>query len=211
MRRMFLPLLLVGITGCSTMYYGTMEKMGVHKRDIMTDRVKAARDSQTQAKEQFVSAMEQFKAVVKFKGGDLEKEYNRLNSILVKCEARADEVHERIAAVESVSDALFKEWKGEIKQYSSAELKKSSQQKLDATKSKYATLISAMKSAESKLEPALIPLRDQVLFLKHNLNAKAIAGLSDELVTVQTNVDKLVKDIEVSIAQADAFIASLQE
>jgi hypothetical protein len=43
------------------------------------------------------------------------------------------------------------------------------------------------------------------------LNARAIAGLSDELITVQTNVDKLVKDMEASIAEADKFIASLQE
>jgi hypothetical protein len=46
--------------------------------------------------------------------------------------------------------------------------------------------------------------------MKHNLNARAIAGLSGELISVQTNVDKLVRDIERAIAQADAFIASLQ-
>jgi len=67
-----------------------------------------------------------------------------------------------------------------------------------------------MKRAEAKLEPALVPLRDQVLFMKHNLNARAIAGLSEELISVQTNVDKLVKDMESAIAEADAFIASLQ-
>lgn len=68
-----------------------------------------------------------------------------------------------------------------------------------------------MEWAESRLEPALIPLRDQVLFLKHNLNARAIAGLSSEVVSVQTNVDNLVRDMERAIAQADAFIASLEE
>jgi hypothetical protein len=86
----------------------------------------------------------------------------------------------------------------------------SSQQKYDATKRKYEALIKAMKSAEVKLEPALVPLRDQVMFMKHNLNARAIAGLSEELVSVQTNVDRLVRDMESAIAQADAFIASLQ-
>ncbi len=68
-----------------------------------------------------------------------------------------------------------------------------------------------MKKAEAKLEPVLVPLRDQVLFMKHNLNAKAIAGLSNELVSVQTNVDKLVRDMDIAIAQADKFIAALQE
>jgi hypothetical protein len=51
----------------------------------------------------------------------------------------------------------------------------------------------------------------KVLYMRRNLNARAIAGLSSELVSIQTNVDRLVRDMERDIAQADAFIASLQE
>jgi len=46
--------------------------------------------------------------------------------------------------------------------------------------------------------------------MKHNLNARAIAGLSKELISVQTNVDRLIRDMESAVAQADAFIASLK-
>jgi len=204
------PVILLGLTGCSSLYYGTMEKLGVHKRDIMVDRVKAARDTQNEAKEQFLTAMEQFKSVVNFQGGDLEKEYNKLNATLQKSESKAAEVRNRIKAVEDVSEALFSEWRSEIKQYTSDTLRKSSQQKYDVTKKKYTELMKAMKKAEGKLEPALAPLRDQVLFMKHNLNARAIAGLSNELISVQTNVDSLVRDMESAIAEADAFISSLK-
>lgn len=209
-RYLVLVLCMIGVAGCSSMYYGTMEKMGVHKRDIMVDRVKAARDTQNETKEQFLTAMEQFKSVVHFKGGDLEKEYNILHATLKKSESKAADVHNRIQAVEDVSEALFSEWRSEIKQYSSDALRRSSQQKYDVTKKKYADLIKAMKNAESKLEPALAPLRDQVLFMKHNLNARAIAGLSGELTSVQTNVDRLVRDMETAIAEADRFITTLQ-
>lgn len=208
-----LPVLLavvLGLYGCSTMYYGAMEKMGVHKREIVVDRVKAARDTQEETKQQFLTAMEQFKSVVNFQGGDLEKEYNKLNSTLRKSEAKAEEVRARIKSVEDVSEALFGEWREEIKQYTSDSLRRSSQQKYDATRKKYTELIKAMKKAESKLDPALAPLRDQVLFMKHNLNARAIAGLSKEVVSVQTNVDRLVRDMESAVAEADAFIASLR-
>jgi hypothetical protein len=209
-RLFIIPAMVLGLSGCSSMYYGTMERLGVHKRDIMVGRVKAARDTQNEAKQQFLTAMEQFRGVVNFQGGDLEKEYNKLNATLQKSESKAAEVRDRIRAVEDVSDALFSEWRSEIKQYSSDRLRKSSQQKYDATKKKYTELIKAMKRAEGKLEPALVPLRDQVLFMKHNLNARAIAGLSNELISVQTNVDRLVRDMESAIAEADAFIASLK-
>ncbi|MDD3544560.1 MAG: DUF2959 domain-containing protein [Kiritimatiellae bacterium] len=207
---MIFSALLLGFCGCGTIYYGTMEKLGVHKRDIMVDRVQAARDTQNEAKAQFLTAMEQFKRVVNFKGGDLEAEYKNLSATLQKSEAKADDVRDRIRSVEDVSEALFNEWRSELKQYSSDSLRQSSQRKYDTTKGKYEGLIGAMKKAESKLEPALVPLRDQVLFMKHNLNAKAIAGLGDELVSVQANVDTLVRDIEAAVNQADAFIESLQ-
>lgn len=209
MRTILIGLLALSLTGCSTMYYGAMEKVGVHKRDIMVDRVKNARDSQKDATVVFSNALEQFKSVVHVKGGDLEAKYNKLNTALQKSEAGAADVRNRIAAVESVSEALFKEWKSELKQYSSDELRRSSEQQLKNAKARYQSLIGAMKKAESRLEPVLQPLRDQVLFLKHNLNAKAIGSLTDEVVAIETKVDALVRDMEAAIREADAFIATL--
>ncbi|NLE56533.1 MAG: DUF2959 domain-containing protein, partial [Lentisphaerae bacterium] len=156
-------------------------------------------------------AMDQFKSVVNFTGGDLEKEYNRLNDALQSSEARATAVRDRIKAVEDVSQALFKEWRAEIKQYSSDALRNASQRKYDQTVDKYDDLLRAMKNAESKLEPVLVSMRDQVLFLKHNLNARAIAGLSSELASVQGNVDSLIRDMDTAIQQADQFIDTLKD
>ena len=66
-----------------------------------------------------------------------------------------------------------------------------------------------MKRAEGRLEPALRPLRDQVLFLKHNLNAQAIAGLKGEVIQVDAKVGQLVAEIDRATAEADRFIAGL--
>jgi len=197
-------------SGCQSIYFSTLEQFGVHKRDILVDRGKEAQASQKEAKQQFVDALQQFKSVVNFKGGDLEAQYNRLKAQLERSEKRAAEVHERIQAVEDVAKALFKEWQAELKQYSDRKLRAASETKLDQTRARYDQLISAMKKAESRIEPVLAPMRDQVLFLKHNLNAKAIAALDDELGVVQGNVDQLVKEMETSIAEADRFIQSIQ-
>jgi hypothetical protein len=197
------------VAGCQSAYYGAMEKVGVHKRDIMVDRVKEARDAQEDAKVQFKSALEEFSALVNFKGGDLKKMYDKLNRELERSEARAQDVRDRIAGVESVSGALFKEWKSELGQYSNADLRKASEQQLKRTQAQYKELIAAMKKAESKLEPVLAVLRDQVLFLKHNLNAQAVGSLRGELVKVEANVGALIQDMEAAIDEADVFIRNL--
>lgn len=205
------PLVTLGIflAGCQSMYFGTMEKFGVHKRDILVSRVKSARDSQEGAKKQFANALEQFKSVVNVKGGKLEAKYTKLNAALQESEVDAAEVHNRIQAVEDVSHALFREWKAELKQYSDLNFRRASEQKLEQTRAKYAQLIGAMKKAESTIDPVLAPLRDQVLFLKHNLNAEAISSLTGELQTVQVNVDRLIREMEASIAEADKFIRDM--
>lgn len=199
----FLALMLAG---CQTAYYSTMEKFGVHKRDIMADRVTEARDSQEEAKEQFASALDRFNSVVKYDGGTLEGKYKQIKAELDTSEERAKDVSSRIDAVEDVAQALFDEWADELEQYSSASLKQSSQRTLTKTKNQYAKLISAMKRAEAKMEPVLRPLRDQVLFLKHNLNARAISSLESELISIKSDVAVLIRDMEVAIAEADVFI-----
>ena len=195
--------------GCSCLYYGAMEKIGVPKREILVSRVKGARDSQQAAKKEFADALQEFRSVVSVPGGDLETQYDKLNSALGRSESRAADVRERIDSVESVSRALFREWSAELRQYTNPELKRSSRLRLDEARSRYDALMAAMRQAESRLDPVLRPMRDQVLFLKHNLNAKAIGALTEEVASIQMRVDDLVKDMEASIREADAFIAAL--
>jgi uncharacterized phage infection (PIP) family protein YhgE len=202
---------LLAFTGCQTTYYNTMEKFGVHKRDIMVDRVEEARDSQEEAKEQFQSALEQFSTVLGFKGGDLEDKYKKLKAEYDKSETKANEVTDRIDAVEDVSEALFDEWEDELDQYSSDSLRRDSERKLKATRRQYKQLIRAMHRAEKKIEPVLTALRDQVLYLKHNLNARAIASLQSELVTVESDIAELVREMEKSITEANSFIKTMLE
>lgn len=199
------------LMGCSTMYLEGLEKVGIPKRDVMVYRVEKARDTQEETKEQFKSALEQFTAATNFDGGDLEATYKRLNDAYEASVAKAEEVRSRIADIESVSEALFTEWKQEITQYSSAALKQSSQKKLNTTQTHYRQLIASMKQAESKIEPILTVFNDQVMFLKHNLNARAIASLKGELGTIKSDVSALVVSMEQSINEANAFISTMEK
>ncbi len=212
--RSCLPLLALTallLPGCQSAYYGTMEAFGVHKRDILVDRVEEARDGQSDAKEQFQSALDQFMAVVDVDGGDLEAKYNKLKKELDRSESAAKSVRDRIDSVESVGTALFKEWEGELEQYTNAELRSSSERQLRETRRQFDQLVGAMNKAEAKMEPVLAAFRDHVLFLKHNLNARAIASLEGEVATLESDVATLVAEMQASIDEADAFISSMGE
>lgn len=195
--------------GCQTAYYGAMEKFGYEKRDILVKRVDNAREAQQDAKQQFESALAQFIAVTNFSGGELEKQYNLLKDEFDASESRANAVRKRIADVEQVAHDLFAEWEKELGQYTNPELRRNSRQQLDATRGRYQQLIAAMKRAEKKLDPVLNAFRDRVLFLKHNLNARAIASLRSERARVEADIAALVSDMNRSITEADRFIQEM--
>ncbi len=198
-------------TGCSSTYYGAMEKVGIHKRDIMVDRVADARDSQAEAQEQFKSALDQFNSVVTLKETDLKKAYDRLNKEYEACSAAAADVSERIEKVESVSEALFREWQDELDLYENKDLARASKKQLNATRSRYDEMISHMYRAEKSMDPVLKIFRDNVLFLKHNLNAQAIGSLQDEFANLETEIDTLIARMSTAIESSNAFIADMQE
>lgn len=209
--RFFIVIFAVFLTACSTMYYSGLEKIGIPKRDVLVYRVEKARDTQEETREQFKSALEQFSAATNFKGGDLEGIYKKLNSEYEASVNKAKEVRSRIEDIESVSAALFREWEQEITQYSNLALKRSSQDRLTETRSYYKQLIAAMKNAESRIQPVLTVFNDQVMYLKHNLNARAIASLKGELKTLQSNVSTLVAAMEKSINEANTFISNMEK
>lgn len=195
--------------GCASTGIALKEQFGYAKREQLVDGVQEARDAQEKAKEQFSSALEEFIAVTRVDAGELESAYKRLNSELERSEDRAEAVRDRIESVERVGTALFREWEQELDDYQSEELRRSSREQLAQTRDRYEELLRAMHAAESKMEPVLVAFRDQVLFLKHNLNARAIASLEGTVGELQQEIGALIRDMEASIDEANRFIESM--
>lgn len=209
-KRLFLVIAALVLVACESTYYNAMEKVGIHKRDILVDRVEEATESQRDAQEQFRDALGEFRSVVSFDGGDLEKLYDRLNASFEDSRAAADDIRDRIDAVESVAEALFEEWEGELSLYSNARLRDDSAAKLRDTKNRYNRLRKSLRRSEKSLAPVLDNLQDNVLYLKHNLNASAISAIKGELATIDRDVTALIATMEAAIAESEGFIAQLR-
>ena len=206
----FLLTAVISLTACETVVYDALEKVGYHKRDILIDRIDAAQASQTEGQEQFKSALEQFKSVINFDGGDLEVTYDQLNDEYEASVDAADEIHDRIDSVKNVADALFDEWQEELEQYSNASLRRDSERQLKDTRRRYSKVLGAMRRAEKAIDPVLTSLKDNTLYLKHNLNARAIASLKNELGTVDNDVNALLTAMQQAINESNAFIDELR-
>ncbi|MAY75702.1 MAG: DNA repair protein [Phycisphaerae bacterium] len=216
MTRYALPLsslLLMGIAAsigaCASTGIAIREQLGYAKREQLVDRVQDARDEQAEAKEQFATTLEEFRALTGFRGGDLERVYNKLNREYERSRDAAGHVSNRIRDVERVASAMFREWEDELDQYTSDSFRDASERQLRETQARYDDLVRAMQRAEGRMGPVLDLFGDQVLFLKHNLNARAIGSLDTTVDELEDEIDRLIAEMNVSIEEADAFIAEL--
>ncbi|NOU51919.1 DUF2959 domain-containing protein [Pseudoalteromonas sp. JBTF-M23] len=201
--------LILMLSGCQTAYYSAMEKVGIHKREILVDRVEATKESQQESQQEFQSALERLSTLINFDGGELQSAYEQLNDDYESSLASAEEVSANINKVEDVAQALFNEWQDELAEYSSDKLKRESEKKLKQTQRQFDRLLRSMRNSESKMEPVLASLKDNVLYLKHNLNAQAIAAIRGEFKNLQSDIKSLIDDMNRSIADSNKFIEQM--
>ncbi len=204
-------LAVLALASCSSTYYKALETFGVEKRDLLVSRVEAAKGAQEDVQEQFRDALEQFQALVGYDGGDLEKLYDQLSDEYDDSVSRADTVRDRIAAVKKVGGDLFREWTRELEEYSDANLRRRSEGQMNGTRRDYDQLVRKMEKAAGRMDPVLRTMKDHVLFLKHNLNARALGSLEDTADSLQRNVNRLIKDMEAAISEADKFLSTMMD
>lgn len=210
MKKLILVSFIIFLAGCQSAYYAAWEKVGVEKRDILVDRVEDAKDSQEDAQKQFSSALDEFSQLINYNGGELQDVYEQLKDQFEASEESATTLSNRIDKVESVAEALFEEWQEELEKYTNASLKRDSQKQLKNTQRRYTSLVRTMRKAEGTMEPILSTLRDNVLYLKHNLNANAVGALQGEFDGIKREINQLVLEMNKAISESNSFISSMK-
>ncbi len=206
---MILVILATLLVGCQSTYYSAWEKLGKHKRDLLRDQVEKTRDEQQAAKEEFKDALTRLKELTGFDGGKLEQAYKAVQGDYEQCKERAESIGGRIEKIENIASALFTEWERELETYSSEALRADSRSKLTQTRQRYETLHAALERSTQAMDPVLARLKDQSLFLKHNLNAQAIGALKGEVISIEGDIQKLIAEMNVAIARAEDFIQTM--
>ena len=200
---------LILASSCSVFYYAAMEKLGKEKRDILVKRLIAVKKDQQATKEQLKTTLQAFQEVTGFKGGDLEKTYNKLNKEYESSEGRAKKLKSHVDAVDSVAKSMFAEWQKEIGEMHNASLKAQSQALLRTAQQQHVQYMRNMRRTEESIQPVLQAFSDQVIFLKHNLNARAISSLKKTSSQIDAQAAALIRDIDASSQQADSYIKTL--
>ncbi len=199
----------VFVTGCQSMQGAlnrTKEIFGAEKRDIMVAEVKDAGSSLEEVKARFQSAAEKFRTVLTSTEGKVDEKDKVLKSEYEKASEKAADIQDSIDNVTRAAESLFTEWEEQLGQYTSANLRSISEQRKQVAMNQTMQFIDAMSVANKKAGPVLAAFSDLVLFSRHELNAQSLESLNSELASVDKKLDAFIREIDLSIDQADALI-----
>lgn len=202
--------LILTASGCASVQYSALEKVGIHKRDILVDRVEDTRDAQTETRDELVSAYEELSELIGHDGGELEDGYKRLSKKVDRSRSAIDDLDDHLASIDRVSEDLFEEWESELELYTSQALRADQEQKLALARRQYRSMRERMQRARDRVDPVMAVLSDNVLFLKHSLNAQALAALRGQATVLEGQVDALIRDMKIAIDEADSYIARMR-
>jgi ElaB/YqjD/DUF883 family membrane-anchored ribosome-binding protein len=201
---------LLAASGCTSLYYSAMEKLGKEKRDILLQRILDSKKEQTAARKQIQNTLKTFQDLAGYEGGDLERSYNKLNDEYERARSDADKLKDRVKSIDQVGNDLFREWQKEIDQMKNQNLKSRSRALLREARQRHSVYVRKMSRTVQKMNPILQSFHDQVLFLKHNLNARAVGSLKQTAASINAAVDDWMKDLDSSLQEADTVIETLK-
>ena len=202
--------LFLSLTSCQTAYYEFWEKLGLEKRDLLRDHVSKATREQGQLQEEFQDVLSRIRTEYQFEAGKLGEVYDRMKADHEDAEGRYQQIRERIDKIETISRDLFIEWKTEAETIDSARLREDSLAKLKVSKGRYQKMKASLDQMTKRLDPVLKKMKDYVLYLKHNLNAKSMNAIKLEAKSVEQQVKSLIQSLEKSIEESAEFSKTLK-
>ena len=179
------------LQGCSQIYYSTWEMLGKQKRDLLRDNVEELSSDQKEVQEEVEDAL------------------TRLRTLYGSPPEKLTQVYDDLKSDYDSANDLFSEWDAEIGRLKTPKYKQDSRHKLLQTKQKYAKLETSVRKAEKGLTPVLAALEEQVIYLKHNLNAQALGGIQGELRSIESEIKTLSTALQTSLKESQSFVNTL--
>ena len=201
--------LALGLTGCQSAYYGTLQTVGIEKREILRNRIGDWRDDLQQAKAEVDNAYHLFATVSASE--ELESLYKELDKGATRVAGRVENVTGRTNGAEKIAADIFQEWATGIGEIQNTSLRASSEKRLQTARVRYQSLLDSMRNAEEKMALVGTAFRDRVIFFKHNLTEQAVSDLKTSAEDMRREIQPMNQAIDVATAEADAFVSTLPD
>jgi len=145
-----------------------------------------------------------YNAIIDGSAKNTQSAYKKLASDLKSTEKMVQGAGKQLSALNKEAEKFFAAWDKDLKGFSNEDLKQKSQDRLDASKAKFAALGEALGQAGDAFGPLVQNLNDQILYLGRDLSPEAIADLADEAETLNQQAQEATDQVKKLMQSADA-------
>lgn len=154
-------------------------------------------------------AIEEFRRVVEFDGGDQEQAYRDADAALTRGRAAAGQALMQIDRIDQAAQNLFAAWQSELGGYADPARQAESAQQLAAARDQHERSVTQMREAHRAIEPVLTAMHDLTLALRHRLYARALGEVAERDDRIRENIAEQIARVQRAIDEAEAKLDSL--
>ena len=189
---------------------GTYAQQGHKETDRLIKTAENMKKDLETATAQVHKTLDYYNTIMKGGSGDTRKLYKDLTKAIENTEKRAANVTKRVEEMEAEAHSFFGEWTQSLQGITSEDLKKRSQDRLNKTRVHFSEILAAGRRAGAVFNPFMGALKDQVVYLGYDLNASAVASLSEDAKKLNAEADKLFASIDDVQNVAGEYVLSLK-
>jgi hypothetical protein len=184
---------------------------GVNQTEDLIKKGEQTVKAMAEAKQQLEKTLATYNTIVDGKAADPKESYKDLGKAVKDSEDRVADVTRRHEEMDVEGGKLFASWQTSVETISTPELKKKSQERLEATQARYGKIATAGKDARGEYDAFLGGLKEQITFLGHDLNPTALASLKPEAAKLNNRAKQMFVKIDTASAAANASIDGMRQ
>jgi len=183
---------------------------GVKQAENLVKKTEASAKAITEAREQIKTTLDGYNALIEGNVEDTKKAYGNLQKEMDRSDDRAEDVGKRIDEMNVEADKYFADWTRSLDGISSPDLRARSEERMKDARSRYDQILATTGKAGDMFASFIQNLRDQVTYLGHDLNPRALASLEGDATKLNTAAESFFGKIDSAIDEATSYAASLR-
>ncbi len=137
-----------------------------------------------------------YNSIVNGEAKNVESSYKKLTQNTKEIEKASTSIRKQIDTMSKNAEKLFAGWEEQIGQFTSENLKATSQQQLDDAKQRYKAIKDSAAGAKEIYDPFIANLNEQIMFMGRNLSPDALAALGDEATKLNEQATALMEQVD---------------
>lgn len=199
------------LSSCSSSSFSFSKRSdnGLTNVDELLTRIEKVQVESLVAKERARAAYDTLSdAVAPDFRADAVKQFEQLEKSIEESKKQARALAATVPALKSAANSVFERWTKDLESFGNTRMRQRSQERMEATREHYETILRQSVSAQLALEALNADLSDHALFLGHDFNSESAELIRDDVAALETRLTELHGRLDATIKSAKQYIAS---